>query len=57
MGNLRIGPYVAFASKFWVVEDVITRGRTASGYVNEVDDLLCPSLDSHIAPGSMTTEI
>jgi hypothetical protein len=24
MGNLRIGPYVAFVSKFWAVEDVIT---------------------------------
>ena len=47
MGNLRIGPYVAFASKFWVVEDVITRGRTASGYVNGADDLLCSSLVSH----------
>jgi hypothetical protein len=30
MGNLRIGPYVAFVSKFWAVEDVITRSRTAS---------------------------
>jgi hypothetical protein len=34
MHNLRIGPYVAFGSKFWVVEDVITRGRTASGHVD-----------------------
>jgi hypothetical protein len=24
MGNLRIGSYVAFVSKFWAVEDVIT---------------------------------
>jgi hypothetical protein len=31
MGNLRIGPYVAFGSKFWVAEDVITRSRTTSG--------------------------
>jgi len=30
MGTLRIGPYVAFVSKFWAVEDVITRDRTAS---------------------------
>ena len=34
MGNLRIGPYVAFVSKFWAVEDVITRSRTASGHVD-----------------------
>jgi hypothetical protein len=33
-GNLRIGPYLAFVSKFWAVEDVITRSRTASGYVD-----------------------
>jgi hypothetical protein len=31
MGNLDIGPYVVFVSKFWAVEDVITRSRTASG--------------------------
>jgi len=29
MGNLRIGPYV-FVSKFWAVEHVITRSRTAT---------------------------
>jgi Chromate transporter len=40
MGNLRIGPYFAFLSKFWVVEHVITRSRTASGYVDGADDLL-----------------
>jgi hypothetical protein len=34
MGDLRIGPYVAFVSKFWAVEDVITRSRTASGHVD-----------------------
>jgi hypothetical protein len=34
MGNLRIGPYLAFVSKFWAVEDVITRCRTASGHVD-----------------------
>jgi hypothetical protein len=39
MGNLRIGPYVAFVSKFWAVEDVITRSRTASGHVDGVGDL------------------
>jgi len=31
MDHLRIGPYVVFVSKFWVVEDVITRRPTASG--------------------------
>jgi hypothetical protein len=40
MGNLRIGPYVAFASKFRVAEEVITRSRTASGQVDGTDDLL-----------------
>jgi hypothetical protein len=40
MGDLRIGPYVAFVSKFWAVEDVITRSRTASGHVDGADDLL-----------------
>jgi hypothetical protein len=40
MGNLRIGPYFAFLSKFWVVGHVITRSRTASGYVDGADDLL-----------------
>jgi hypothetical protein len=30
MGNLH-WPYAAFVSKFWAVEDVITRSRTASG--------------------------
>jgi hypothetical protein len=40
MGNLRIGPYFAFLSKFWVVGHVITRSRTASGYVEGADDLL-----------------
>ena len=34
MDNLRIGPYVAFVSKFWAVEDLITRYRTASGHVD-----------------------
>ena len=38
MGNLRIGPYVALVSKFWVVEDVITRSRTASGHVDGAAD-------------------
>jgi hypothetical protein len=38
MGNLRIGPYVALVSKFWVVEDVISRSRTASGHVDGADD-------------------
>ena len=46
MGNLRIGLYV-FVSKFWAVEDVITRGRTASGHVNGADDLVCSTLDRH----------
>jgi hypothetical protein len=30
MGDLRIGSYVAFVSKFWAVENVITRSRTAT---------------------------
>jgi len=34
MADLRIGPCVAFVSKFWAVEDVITRSRTASGHVD-----------------------
>jgi len=46
MVTLRIGPYLAFISKFWAVEDVITRSRTASGHVDGADDLLCSSLDS-----------
>jgi hypothetical protein len=33
MGNLH-WPYAAFVSKFWAVEDVITRSRTASGHVD-----------------------
>ena len=37
MDNLRIGPYVAFVSKFWAVEDLITTNRTASGHVDGVD--------------------
>jgi hypothetical protein len=37
MANLRIGPYLAFVSKFWAVEDVITRSPTASGHVDVVD--------------------
>jgi hypothetical protein len=37
MGNLPIGPYLEFVSKFWAVEDVITRNRTASGHVDVVD--------------------
>ena len=41
MGDLRIGPYVAFVSKFWAVEDVITRSRTASGHVNGAGLLTC----------------
>src|SRR5262249_26195208 len=32
--NLRIGPYPGVVSKFWAVEDVITRSRTASGHVD-----------------------
>jgi hypothetical protein len=35
MGNLRIGPCLAFVS----VEDVITRSGTASGHVDGVGDL------------------
>jgi hypothetical protein len=46
MGNLRIGPYFAFLSKFWVVGHVITRSRTASGYVDGADDLLRSGLGS-----------
>jgi hypothetical protein len=41
MGNLRIGPYLAFVSKFWAVEDVITRCRTASGHVDGVGLATC----------------
>jgi tripartite-type tricarboxylate transporter receptor subunit TctC len=33
MGTSASAPYVALVSKFWVVEDVITRSRTASGHV------------------------
>src|SRR5262245_21067834 len=32
--NLCIGPYLGVVSKFWAVEDVITRSRTASGHVD-----------------------
>ena len=39
LGNLRIGPYVAFVSKFGAVEDVITRSRAASGHVDGAGDL------------------
>ena len=45
MGNLRIGPYLAFVSKSWAVEDVITRSRTASGDVVGADDLLWPKVE------------
>ena len=34
MGNLRIGPCVAFVSKSGLSKDVITRSRTASGYAD-----------------------
>jgi len=39
MGNLsiRIRPYVAFVSKFWAVENLITRSPAASGHVDVVD--------------------
>jgi hypothetical protein len=39
--NLRIGPYLALVSKFWAVEDVITRSRTASGHVDGADLATC----------------
>jgi hypothetical protein len=45
MGNLRIGPYLAFVSKFWAVEDLITRSRTASGHVDGAEDLLWPEVE------------
>jgi hypothetical protein len=48
MGNLRIGPYFAFLSKFWVVGHVITRSRTASGYVDGADDLLRSGLGRRV---------
>jgi hypothetical protein len=38
MGTSASAPYVALVSKFWVVEDVITRSRTASGHVMGADD-------------------
>ena len=41
MDNLRIGPYVAFVSKFWAVEDLITRYRTASGHVDAAELATC----------------
>ena len=38
MGTSASAPYVALVSKFWVVEDVITRSRTASGHVDGAAD-------------------
>jgi hypothetical protein len=46
MGNPPHRP-LCFVSKFWAVENVVTRGRTASGHVNGADDLVCSSLDRH----------
>src|SRR5262249_25964965 len=45
MVTLRIGPYLAFVSKFWAGEDVITRSRTASGHVDGGGDLLWPEVE------------
>jgi hypothetical protein len=58
MGNLRIGPYFAFLSKFWVVGHVITRSRTASGYVDraEINGQTQNALSSRLCPEKNPSE-